>query len=142
MDQVLAFFGNHSILWIGFFIIILLLIVNEIHSRMVGARRLTAQGLTDLLNHGEAVVIDLRTSEQFQQGHIIDAMNIPQESFKERMSELHVNKDKAVVLVCAQGHYSVNVSNLLRKQGFRDLGYLVGGMRQWDSENYPVVKGQ
>ena len=82
------------------------------------------------MRSGEAVLVDVRPSEEFQAGHIEGARSIPLEELESRLAELPT--DRAVVAycrgpLCAYAHEAVR---LLRSAG-RDARRLEDGWPEW-----------
>lgn len=75
------------------------------------------------------VLVDVREIEEYQQGHIPNAVNIPLNSLPERIAEIPA--DKHVVLVCARGGRSAMAAEFLTGQGYRQLYNLVDGTIGW-----------
>jgi len=97
-------------------------------------------GATDLINRREAVVVDVRPLADFAQGHIINAINIPANGFKNQIATLHKHKGKPIVITCRSGSQSSMACQHLRKAGFEDVYNLRGGIMAWQSANLPVTR--
>ena len=138
MEQFLQFISHHWLLFASFVIILVLLGANEMHEMLLGLPRLKPQQLTELMNHEQAQVIDLRTKDKFKDGHILGSKNIPQAEFLNKLEQLE--KDKPIILVCATGHHAPALGKSLSKQGFAKVSYLQGGLASWQSENLPLEK--
>lgn len=88
---------------------------------------------------GDVQILDVRTPEEFQQGHIANAMmaNVNDEKeFERRVSSL--DKDKSVYVYCLAGSRSRTAANQLRSKGFKNVVELSGGMNAWRQANKPV----
>lgn len=72
------------------------------------AHRLVAEG---------AILVDVRTPEEFASGHAEGARNIPVDDLNSRRSEL--SRDKVIVVYCASGARSAHAASLLSQAGFR-----------------------
>jgi 3-mercaptopyruvate sulfurtransferase SseA len=64
-----------------------------------GVRRITTTELKDLLDKGQAVVIDVRDEASYNNGHILGAKLIPTREFIDRVNELP--RDKLIVTYCS-----------------------------------------
>lgn len=71
--------------------------------------------LKDLIDKG-AELIDVRTREEFDEGHVEGSRNIPLDEIPRSLGQF--DKEKTYVLVCASGIRSGNAVGLLKKQGF------------------------
>lgn len=67
-----------------------------------------------------ALVIDVRTPEEFQDEHFDGAVNIPVEDVMRRLSEFG-DKSKPVVVYCATGSRSAYAARFLRSAGYADV---------------------
>jgi len=138
MSQYLEFVINHwvlSSLLVG-------LVVTWLYTESL--KRGTSASLheaTRIMNQDDGVVVDLRTTQEFADGHIVGAINIPSATFASRVSELDKYKDSAIVLVCKMGQHSSGSSKVLKDEGFSNVCRLTGGMAEWTGANMPVVKG-
>ena len=92
-----------------------------------------------LYNDG-ALVLDVRTQEEWDQYHIPNAIFIPLEQLRDRLSELP--QDKTIVVVCASGSRSQYGREILYKAGYKNVSSMAGGMMNWQASGYPVVSGQ
>lgn len=105
------------------------------------SRAATAVGPNDavrLINSG-AVVLDVRKSEEFAAGHIIDARNFPQADLAQETTALKKYREKPVIVYCDNGGAATAAVNALKAQGFTKVASLRGGLNAWRQENLPVV---
>lgn len=137
MALFLEFLAEQWILATALAVCLMLLLQYE--SRKGGAS-LTPQQLINQVNQQQAVVVDLRDKKEFNQGHIVDALNIPHAKLKDCLAELEAYKDKPVVLVCKLGQHSGSAGKLLTAGGFGKVSRLGGGMLEWQSSQLPLVK--
>lgn len=100
---------------------------------------LTLHELTRLVNKGEAVIVDVRESKEYNAGHIVDAINIPHQKLANRATELDKHKEKTIVVVDKMGQHSGASVKVLREKGF-NVSRMQGGMVEWTGQNLPVVK--
>jgi rhodanese-related sulfurtransferase len=138
MEKLFEFVANHPFL-VGTFVVLLALFIRNETRR--GGRSVSAQQLVDMVNRENALVLDVRDRKEFQGGHIVDAVNIPQSSLESRLDEIRKHKDRPVVVVCRIGQNAGAAGTLLRKSGFEQVSRLSGGMTEWRNQNLPVVKG-
>ncbi|MBC7983543.1 MAG: rhodanese-like domain-containing protein [Candidatus Obscuribacterales bacterium] len=103
---------------------------------------ITADKLQSRIEKKDAaiVLLDVRTAEEFAQGHVPGAKNIPHDQLAERVSELLADKDKEVVLYCRSGRRAGIAAETLQAKGFEKLLHLEGDMQKWSAENRPVEK--
>jgi len=138
IEQIFEFLGNHYILAGVFFALLAAFVFNE---GKQGGSSISTSNLVRLVNHEDAVIVDIRDSKDFGQGHIVESINMPMGSFDNRASELETKKEKPIVVVDKMGQHSSTVGRKLKKLGFENVRRLSGGMAEWSASNLPVVKG-
>ena len=95
----------------------------------------------NLINRENAVVIDIRDSNSYLDGHIAKARNIPGNQIEKSIDKLKAFKDRPVIIVCMRGQSSMQVAAKLRKLGFEKAQSLKGGMLAWSNASMPIKKG-
>ena len=103
-----------------------------------GGTKISCQSLISLSNQDQALIVDLRSSEAFNSGHITASINIPVNDVSRRSNEI-INSTKSVVLVCETGSSSTNAGETLKKEGLKDIFILRGGINEWKMSNLPLV---
>ena len=91
------------------------------------------------LAKGGAQILDVRTTGEYQNGHIKNAMLadwMNQDQFKDRVQ--YLDKSKPVLVYCASGGRSSKAAQWLSQNGFTTIENLKGGFTQWKLENKPV----
>jgi len=104
---------------------------------IVVTERLSAQFAAEILSSSDPpVVIDVRTPSEREQKHIEGSLSIPLNNLLERAHELPRNR--ALLLHCAGGYRSSIAASLLKKEGFKQVGEIAGGMAAWEAARLPV----
>ncbi|WP_176512991.1 rhodanese-like domain-containing protein [Pseudomonas faucium] len=134
--HLIQFATDHYILVAIFVVLLVALLVNEIRR---GGQSLSNGQLTALVNADKALVIDIRPSKDYSAGHIVGAVNIPQDKMANRMAELEKHKEKTLIVVDAMGQQSGMVCRDLLKAGYT-AAKLSGGVSSWKADNLPLVK--
>lgn len=137
MPQLIEFVVNHWLLFLALGIISGLLVHNVLHGNRGS---LDAFQATQLINREGAVVVDVRPTADFTQGHIINAINIPINGFKNQIGTLHKYRDQPVVVNCRSGSQSAIACSQLRKEGFQNVYNLRGGILAWQAANLPLTR--
>jgi rhodanese-related sulfurtransferase len=88
----------------------------------------------------EKILLDVRTPEEYAEGHLADAklINYYNEDFKNQLSQL--DKSKPVFLYCRSGKRSGASAELLVELGFKEVYDLQGGFMAWADGKYPFIK--
>ena len=103
-------------------------------------KRASALEVTQLINRGKSVVVDVRDAAEFAKGHLRDAKNIPLSDLSSRISELDKSKGRTVVVVCQSGARADKAVRQLQAAGFTDIATLDGGMTAWQAAGLPTTK--
>lgn len=140
MHQFIEFVLHHWELWLAFAVIVVLLLTFELHSKLTGLNNLSPQEAITLVNHNEAVIIDIRDNSNFTKGHIINAVNIPLPQLDSGLKKIEKYKDKPVILSYGAGQAHHKAARLLKQAGFSDLYNLKGGIASWQNAGLPLVK--
>ncbi|HHW36688.1 MAG TPA: rhodanese-like domain-containing protein [Bacillales bacterium] len=87
------------------------------------AKQLIEQGIT---------VIDVRTPQEYGEGHIPDAKLIPLQEIETRLNEF--SEDEQYLIVCRSGNRSAQASEILVQNGMKQIYNMTGGMNEWTGE--------
>lgn len=142
-EQLQLFASNHPILiaaWIAVFVMV-------IYSFYKGATNkhkvVDNNAATQLINKEDAVVLDLRSQEEFRTGHIINSVQIlPSEIKAQKIQAIEKYKTTPVIVVDSNGLIAASNAEALAKQGFERVYVLKDGMSAWRGANLPTVKKQ
>lgn len=88
----------------------------------------------------DPVVLDVRTPEEFADGYIQNAINIDfyKPDFKSQIARL--NKEQTYFVYCKAGGRSASAADIMRKEGFKNVVDLDGGITEWEKAKLPIVK--
>lgn len=140
MEQLGNFALNHWELVLALIIILGLLLGGPWLNGARGYLNITPTSATTLINHEDALVIDVREDQEFRDGHIINALHIPTGEVPIRLKELEKYRQRPIILVCRSGNRSGRSAAFLHQQGFTLLYNLEGGIIAWQNANLPVVR--
>ena len=91
-------------------------------------QRISGDRARDIVGEG-AKLVDVRTPEEFDDGHIEGAVNIPVAELADRFADVG-DKAKPVVVYCRSGARSARAKQMLLHEGFSEVHDL-GGMGRW-----------
>lgn len=109
-------------------------------NRIRGIKEVDYTGALQLVNHKNALVLDVREENEYKLGHILNSTLIPLGKLGERIGELEKYKDRPIVVVCRSGNRSATACAVLGKQGFSQAYNLAGGVTAWQKANLPLEK--
>ena len=98
------------------------------------------QGFAELVRDSNVVVLDVRTADEFAEGHIERAVNIDykKDDFMDR-AKATLPTGKTIAIYCRSGRRSANAASMLAPEGYV-LVNLKGGIIDWQNAGMPVVK--
>jgi rhodanese-related sulfurtransferase len=140
MDQFVEFVSNHWGLFLALVVILGLLVGNEVSRAFRGFKDLPPTEATRLLNHEDAVLVDVREAGEVHDGRIANSVHIPLGTFAGNLNKLDKHKGKPVIVYCRSGHRSARACAMLRKNGFEPVYNLSGGFMAWQNANLPISK--
>jgi phage shock protein E len=84
------------------------------------------------------LLLDVRTREEWEAGHVPGAHAIPIGELAERASELEAFREHGVIAYCERGPRAERALDVLREAGFEKVGILDGSMSRWRAEGRPI----
>jgi rhodanese-related sulfurtransferase len=140
MDRLLDYFTNHPFLAGGLLLMTSLVLAFELRQRGTAAATIAPNEAIRLMNSG-AVLVDLRSANQFKDGHIEGARNVPGDQLAADPKTLERLSGKTLVLYCDSGTTTAAAQRTLERAGSKSVFSLRGGLAAWKQENLPIVKG-
>ena len=140
MDRLLDYSINHPLLAGGLLVMIVVVLACELRERGAAAFAVAPNEAIRLANAG-AVLVDLRSPNQYKDGHIAGARNLPGDQIAADPKAAAKLADKTVVLYCDTGVTTAAAQRTLTQAGAKNVFSLRGGLAAWKQENLPVVKG-
>ena len=137
MDKFLIFLvDNHVAVLLLFFLLSALII----YESRKGGKKIDASEATRIINKENALVVDLRTSVEFNLGTISGAVNLEPDSVDKDNSLFKANQRDHIVLVCKLGSSSSAGGGRFIKQGYENVNILSGGIQGWVQAGLPLIK--
>ena len=130
---------NWALTAIGIIILIALLIVEYLHSNQ-GSKTISTQELVKQSNDRKTSIIDVRKTEEFNQGHIINSENIPAQCIHEAFKNPKFKKSSTMIIVCNAGMSAKGIAKLFEKNKFENVFVLEGGIKAWSKAKMPLVR--
>ena len=139
MARLLDFINHHPYLTGGTLLLAIVAAAVELRARAQGATGVSSNEAIALHNKG-ALVLDVRSAEEFAGGHIVNARNIALESLSDSLDSIKRYREKPVVVCCEMGSRSAQAVKLLKAQGYTSVFNLNGGLSAWRRDNLPLSK--
>ena len=100
---------------------------------------ISAAQLADRIQEGSPpLVLGIRTREEFAQGHIPGAINIPHDELPTRLAELPIAKSEEIVVHCQSGRRAQLAEGTLRGSGYSNVRDLAGHWQGWRAAGLPT----
>lgn len=100
---------------------------------------ISATEATLLINREDAVILDVRETNEWSTGHIASARHIALGQLDKRLSEIDKFKERPVIVYCASGNRSASACAALKRAGFVKVFNLSGGINAWSSAGLPIT---
>ncbi|MDR6121770.1 rhodanese-related sulfurtransferase [Bacillus sp. SLBN-46] len=109
--------------------VILLIFLSACGISTEGYRNVSSEEAKKLIDNKKVVVLDVRTPEEYQEGHIPNSKLVPLQELESSLNELE--KEKPYLVVCRSGNRSAQASEILTSNRFSKIYNMTGGMNTW-----------
>jgi rhodanese-related sulfurtransferase len=101
-------------------------------------QRITVNNFSEGIINDDIILIDIRTIEEFNEGHIENAINMDYyaNDFSNQINSL--DKEKTYYIYCRSGTRSGNALNIFKNLGFKEVYDLKNGINSWKEEGFEV----
>ncbi len=137
MQQYIEFVGKNPMLFIILAVIVGMILWTELRRFTRGFKDLTPLQVVQMINHEDALLLDVREDAELNQGRITGARHIPLSVLKQRIEELNKFRDKPVITFCRSGNRSLQASSMLKKNQFEKVFHMKGGILAWENAQLP-----
>jgi len=107
--------------------------------RAAGPKSITAEELAEKIQFSQApLILDVRSKEEYAEGYILGALNIPHAEFLGRLSEIDAAQTDEIVVYCRSGYRARIAEKILIEAGYSDVRDLAGHMNTWKSGGHSI----
>ncbi|KEY56500.1 rhodanese-like domain-containing protein [Serratia sp. DD3] len=143
LQEIMLFVSRNTILSLAWVALLIAVIVMTFKSRFSKVKEIGRGQATLMINKEDAVIVDIRSRDDFRKGHIANAINLTASEIKSgSFGELEKHKAQPVIVVCANGTTSRASAENLSKAGFENVYTLKDGITGWSGENLPLARGK
>lgn len=96
-------------------------------------KKISPEEAKQRIDAGGAFILDVRTQEEFDAGHIKGAMRLEYNEFDEKLEEILPDKSVQILIYCRSGNRSRTATEYLISNGYTDV-YDFGGIIDWPYE--------
>lgn len=111
-----------------------------INYRQTSYREVSSKEAAELIESEQPIILDVRTPQEYQRGHLPNSLLIPVQELQKRRQELGADYNREILVYCATGNRSTVASKILIDSGFKHVVNMRGGIYDWSRKNYPVVR--
>jgi sulfur-carrier protein adenylyltransferase/sulfurtransferase len=97
-----------------------------------------AERFRELIESGNPVIVDVREQDEWDEGHIADAVHVPRGNLESRIERTAPDPSRQVLLYCSVGNRSAFAAKTLEEMGYEDVVSLAGGFTDWKRNGFPV----
>lgn len=138
--EYIEFASSHWELTLGFCVTLLMLGWNIFGDKIRGITSLSPQEVIQLINKENPLLLDVREDKELAtMGKIPNAVHLALRSVKDKIGAIESDKSRAVIAVCRNGARSGSACASLKKQGFKRVYNLTGGVVAWQKLGLPLV---
>ena len=94
--------------------------------------------LIERVANNEWLLIDVRSPQEFADGHIPGAVNMPHDSINDYIADLEGHKDKPIIIYCRSGRRAQLAMKVLQDMDFSEVMHLEGDMLGWSAAGLPI----
>src|SRR5512141_658031 len=106
MKQLSEFILHHPFLFLALLGILVMLIGNEVRRVLLNFKEVSPLEATQLLNHQDAVLLDVREPQEYKDGFLPNSIHIPLGSLSEKAAQLDKHRERPIIIVCRSGNRS------------------------------------
>ncbi|MBP3502988.1 MAG: rhodanese-like domain-containing protein [Clostridia bacterium] len=85
--------------------------------------------MINILNNYSAILLDVRSRQEFKEGHIDGAINIPLCDVKKEVPKRITDKNKYIIVYCTSGIRSKKAQKILNSMGYKNVYNLISGFK-------------
>jgi len=134
----MAFVEKNWILILAFVLSGAMLLWPLLQRRMSAMKEVGTLEAIQLMNRSNAVLLDVRETNEFTGGKLPNALHIPMSQLASRATELAKLTARPVVVYCSLGKRARGAGAVLAKAGFGDIYVLQGGLKAWKDAGLPL----
>ncbi len=106
--------------------------IKRILYRSIENKEISYKKMTEMMKTSNINLIDVRSSQEYEEGHLDGAINIPVYNIENKIVNIVKNNSNIIILYCSSGHRSKEAKNILENLGYKNVYCLKGGIdRIW-----------
>lgn len=102
--------------------------IKRIFYRSTTDKEISYKDLEEFIKHQRGLIIDVRSNQEYEEGHINGAINIPVYNIVNEINKIERDKERVIILYCSSGTRSKKAKTELEKLGYENVYNLKGGI--------------
>ena len=99
--------------------------------RNIDEGNVNLENLKEIMKKGNAIILDVRSPQEYKEGHIDGSISIPEYKIKKEIENMIPDKNKSIVVYCSSGGRSKKAQKLLKKLGYNHVYNLYNGLTNY-----------
>lgn len=104
---------------------------NKISKRALDEKNINLEKLEKMMLNEDTILIDVRSLQEYKEGHLEKAISIPEYELKNRAKEELKDLNQKIILYCSTGSRSKKAKETLEKLGYKDIYNLENGWQNY-----------
>lgn len=102
--------------------------IKKVLYRNIENREISYEKLKDIIKNRKAILIDVRSNQEYEEGHINGAINISLYNIEKDIKKTIKEKNEIIILYCSSGYRSRKAKEILEKMGYSNVYNLKNGI--------------
>ncbi len=102
--------------------------IKRIFNRHINEKEVNYKTVQEMLKKENAVLIDVRSHQEYEEGHLIGAILLPLYNIENEILNLVPNKNTTIIVYCTSGIRSKEAGEILEMLGYENVYSLKGGL--------------
>jgi rhodanese-related sulfurtransferase len=118
-------------------LLVMLALLISPSKQVTSAANVTPEEAYEMISQQEVTVLDVRTEEEYDSGHIANAVLVPLSKLESQLGGQ--NKFQHILVYCDSDSCSVEAAGILIAHGFTHVYTLTGGLTEWQAQGFPTI---
>ena len=102
--------------------------IKKIFYRSIENKEISYKELSEMIKKKKCILVDVRSSQEYEEGHLNGAINIPIYHIKKNIKQIIESTDSLIILYCSSGYRSNQAKAILESFGYDNVYTLKGGI--------------
>lgn len=118
-------------------LLVMLALLISSSEQATSSANVTPEEAYEMINRQEVTLLDVRTQEEYDSGHIANAVLVPLSKLESQLGRQ--NKSEHILIYCDTDSCSAEAADILIAHGFTHVYVLIGGITGWQAQGFPII---